>query len=74
MSSSNCCYLTCIQISQEAGKVVWYSLGAGKKKKKMGYVLEIAKKFVFRKCSLVAGRAWIGESRLVAEIVWEGVG
>ena len=26
MSSSNCCFLTCIQISQEAGKVVWYSL------------------------------------------------
>ena len=24
MSSSNCCVLTCIQISQEAGKVVWY--------------------------------------------------
>ena len=25
MSASNCCFLTCIQISQEAGKVVWYS-------------------------------------------------
>ena len=25
MSSSNCCSLTCIQISQEAGQVVWYS-------------------------------------------------
>ena len=25
MSTSNCCFLTCIQISQEAGKVVWYS-------------------------------------------------
>ena len=24
MSSSNCCFLTCTQISQEAGKVVWY--------------------------------------------------
>ena len=24
MSGSNCCLLTCIQISQEAGKVVWY--------------------------------------------------
>ena len=24
MSSSNYCFLTCIQISQEAGKVVWY--------------------------------------------------
>ena len=23
-SSSNCCFLTCIQISQEAGQVVWY--------------------------------------------------
>ena len=23
MSGSNCCFLTCIQISQEAGKVVW---------------------------------------------------
>ena len=25
MSSSNCWFLTCIQISQEAGKAVWYS-------------------------------------------------
>ena len=25
MSSSNCCFLTGIQISQKAGKVVWYS-------------------------------------------------
>ena len=25
MSSSNCCFLTFIQISQEAGQVVWYS-------------------------------------------------
>ena len=24
-SCSNCCFLTCIQISQEAAKVVWYS-------------------------------------------------
>ena len=24
MSGSNCCFLTCRQISQEAGKVVWY--------------------------------------------------
>ena len=26
MSSSNCCFLTCIQISQEADQVVWYSM------------------------------------------------
>ena len=27
MSSSNCCFLTCIQISEEAdGQVIWYSL------------------------------------------------
>ena len=25
MSSSNCCFLACIQISQEARQVVWYS-------------------------------------------------
>ena len=25
MSSSSCCFLTCIQISQEAGQVAWYS-------------------------------------------------
>ena len=25
MSGPNCCFLTCIQISQEAGKVLWYS-------------------------------------------------
>ena len=25
MSSSNCCFLTFIQVSQETGKVVWYS-------------------------------------------------
>ena len=24
MSSSNCCFLNCIHISQEAGKVMWY--------------------------------------------------
>ena len=24
MSSSNCCFLICIQISHEAGQVVWY--------------------------------------------------
>ena len=24
-SSSNCCFLTCIQLSQESGQVVWYS-------------------------------------------------
>ena len=24
VSSSNCCFLTCIQVSQEAGQVVWY--------------------------------------------------
>ena len=25
MSSSDCCFLTCIQVSQEAGQVIWYS-------------------------------------------------
>ena len=25
MSSSNCCSLTCIQVSEEAGQVVWYA-------------------------------------------------
>ena len=25
ISGSKCCFLTCIQISQEAGQVVWYS-------------------------------------------------
>ena len=25
MSGSNCCFLTLMQVSQEAGKVVWYS-------------------------------------------------
>ena len=25
MSIRNCCFLTCIQISKEAGQVVWYS-------------------------------------------------
>ena len=25
MSSSNCCFLTCLQISREAGQVAWYS-------------------------------------------------
>ena len=24
ISGSNCCFLTCLQISQEAGQVVWY--------------------------------------------------
>src|SRR5574341_754919 len=25
LSSSNCCFLNCIQVSQEASQVVWYS-------------------------------------------------
>jgi len=25
MSSSNCCFLNCIQVSQEADQVVWYA-------------------------------------------------
>ena len=25
MSSCDCCFLTCIQVSQEVGQVVWYS-------------------------------------------------
>ena len=25
VSSSHCCFLTCLQISQEPGQVVWYS-------------------------------------------------
>ena len=25
VSSSNCCFLSCMQVSQEADKVVWYS-------------------------------------------------
>ena len=25
LSNSNCCFLTCIQVFQEAGQVVWYS-------------------------------------------------
>jgi len=25
-NSSNCCFLTCIEVSQEAGQVVWYSI------------------------------------------------
>ena len=25
MSGSDCCFLTCMQVSQEAGKVIWYS-------------------------------------------------
>ena len=25
MSDCNCCFLTCIQVSQEASKLVWYS-------------------------------------------------
>ena len=35
MSSSNCCFLTCTQISQEAGKAIWYS-----------YLLKIFPQFV----------------------------
>ena len=25
MSNYNCCFFTCIQISQEVGKVIWYT-------------------------------------------------
>jgi len=31
MSSSNCCFLTCIQVSEEADQVVWYSYELYKK-------------------------------------------
>ena len=29
MSGVNCCFLTCIKVSQEAGKVVWFHIGKG---------------------------------------------
>ena len=25
MSGSNCCFLTCVQVSQETGNVIWYA-------------------------------------------------
>ena len=25
-SSSNCCFLTCIQVSQETGQMIWYTV------------------------------------------------
>ena len=42
MSSSNCCFLTCIQVSQEAGKVVW---GSGKFKNFPQFVIHTVKSF-----------------------------
>ena len=45
MSSSNCCSLTCIQISQEASKVVWYSHLKVLKNFPQFVVIHIAKDF-----------------------------
>ena len=36
-------------------------------------MLEIANRFVFRKCSLVSGQEWIGKSRLAGRDYEAGV-
>ena len=43
MSSSNCCFLTCIQIYQEAGQLVWYSQKVKEDSEKVGLKLNIQK-------------------------------
>ena len=49
MSSSNCCFLTCIQISQETGQVVWYShsLGHDKLQVVMTWAISLSDQFLF---------------------------
>ena len=50
MSGSNCCFLASIQISQEAGQVVWYSrlLKVKEEREKVGL------KFNFQKMKIMA--------------------
>ena len=43
MSSSNCCFLTCIQVSQEAGQVVWYLMKVKEESENVGLKLNIQK-------------------------------
>ena len=43
MSSSNCCFLTCIQVSQVAGQVVWYLMKVKEESEKVGLKLNIQK-------------------------------
>ena len=46
ISGSNCCFLTCLQVSQEAGKVVWYSHLSPQ------FVVIHPTKFIFTRCFL----------------------
>ena len=57
MSSSNCCLLTCIQISQEAGQVVWYS-----------HLLKNFPQFVLWKTEQVQGFSVIHEAEV--DVLW----
>ena len=43
MSSSNCCFLTCIQVSQEARQVVWYLMKVKEESEKVGLKFNIQK-------------------------------
>ena len=43
MSSSNCCFLTCIKVSQEAGQVVWYLMKVKKESENVGLKFNIQK-------------------------------
>ena len=43
ISSSNCCFLTCIQVSQQAGQVVWYLMKVKEESENMGLKFNIQK-------------------------------
>ena len=74
MSSSNCCFLTSIQISQEAANVVWYSLPAleefssfwwSTQSKAKGKAKGITHKAVFQTFrSWGSGKGWNGRGSL----------
>ena len=57
MSSSNCCSLSCIQVSQEAGKVVWYS-----------HLLKNFSQFVV--IHIAKGFSVVNEADVFLELLW----
>ena len=57
MSGSSCCFLTCIQISQEAGQVVWYS-----------HLFQIFPEFIV--IHAVKGFSIVNEAHVFLELSW----
>ena len=60
MSSSNCCFLTCIQSSQEAGQVVWYLLELTPKKDVLSIITDWNAKVGSQETPGVIGKFGLG--------------